>query len=53
MFLKLSSGFRELAEFKPWFVEEPTSPDDILGHRKIAERCRLSALPLAKCATIA
>ncbi len=28
---------RELAEFKPWFVEEPTSPDDILGHRKIAE----------------
>ena len=28
---------RELAEFKPWFVEEPTSPDDILGHRKIAQ----------------
>ena len=27
---------RELAEFKPWFVEEPTSPDDILGHQKIA-----------------
>ena len=28
---------RELAEFRPWFVEEPTSPDDILGHRAIAE----------------
>jgi len=28
---------RELAPFNPWFVEEPTSPDDILGHRTIAE----------------
>ena len=28
---------RELAPFHPWFVEEPTSPDDILGHRAIAE----------------
>lgn len=27
---------RELAEFNPWFVEEPTNPDDILGHQKIA-----------------
>lgn len=26
-----------LAEFKPWFIEEPTSPDDILGHAKIAK----------------
>ena len=25
-----------LAEFKPWFLEEPTSPDDILGHAAIA-----------------
>lgn len=24
-----------LAFAKPWFIEEPTSPDDILGHRKI------------------
>ena len=22
---------KELAEFKPWFIEEPTSPDDIFG----------------------
>ncbi|MCA9035937.1 MAG: fuconate dehydratase [Planctomycetaceae bacterium] len=28
---------RHLAEFNPWFVEEPTSPDDILGHKAIAE----------------
>ncbi len=25
-----------LAEFDPWFIEEPTSPDDILGHAAIA-----------------
>ena len=28
---------RELAFAKPWFIEEPTSPDDIEGHRKIRE----------------
>ncbi|ASK79279.1 fuconate dehydratase [Paraphotobacterium marinum] len=28
----------ELAPSKPWFIEEPTSPDDILGHRKIKEK---------------
>jgi L-fuconate dehydratase len=27
---------RQLAEFKPHFIEEPTSPDDILGHAEIA-----------------
>ncbi len=26
-----------LAEFKPWFIEEPTSPDDIIGHKSIRE----------------
>lgn len=25
-----------LKEFRPWFIEEPTSPDDILGHAAIA-----------------
>ncbi|KAF2663928.1 L-galactonate dehydratase [Microthyrium microscopicum] len=25
----------QLAEFKPWFIEEPTSPDDALGHATI------------------
>ncbi len=24
-----------LAGFRPWFIEEPTSPDDILGHAEI------------------
>jgi L-fuconate dehydratase len=27
---------RALAPFDPWWVEEPTSPDDILGHATIA-----------------
>jgi L-fuconate dehydratase len=26
-----------LAEFQPWWVEEPTSPDDVLGHARIAQ----------------
>ena len=28
---------RALAEVNPWWIEEPTSPDDILGHRRIRE----------------
>jgi L-fuconate dehydratase len=28
---------RELAFAKPWFIEEPTSPDDIEGHRVIRQ----------------
>jgi len=28
---------QELAFAKPWFIEEPTSPDDIEGHRVIRE----------------
>ncbi|HWE96309.1 MAG TPA: L-fuconate dehydratase [Tepidisphaeraceae bacterium] len=27
---------QSLAEFNPWWIEEPTSPDDVLGHAKIA-----------------
>lgn len=27
---------KELARFNPWWIEEPTSPDDVLGHAKIA-----------------
>src|SRR6266699_3317367 len=29
-------SMRELARFSPWWIEEPTSPDDILGHAAIA-----------------
>ena len=28
---------QRLAEFDPWWIEEPTSPDDVLGHAKIAK----------------
>src|SRR4029079_2853385 len=28
---------RELAKFNLWWREEPTSPDDVLGHARIAE----------------
>jgi L-fuconate dehydratase len=31
---------RALAEFRPHWVEEPTSPDDVLGHAAIAEGIR-------------
>jgi len=27
----------QLAFAKPWFIEEPTSPDDVAGHRRIRE----------------
>lgn len=28
---------KQLADMKLWFIEEPTSPDDVLGHAKIRE----------------
>ncbi|HUC74092.1 MAG TPA: L-fuconate dehydratase [Vicinamibacterales bacterium] len=31
---------RELARFRPWWMEEPTHPDDVLGHAAIAEAIR-------------
>ena len=30
------ASMKELARFDPWWIEEPTSPDDILGHAAIA-----------------
>jgi L-fuconate dehydratase len=30
------ANVRELAQFDPWWMEEPTSPDDVLGHATIA-----------------
>lgn len=32
---------KSLKDFKPLWIEEPTSPDDILGHAKIAAALRL------------
>jgi L-fuconate dehydratase len=31
---------RALSEFKPLWIEEPTSPDDVLGHAEIAKAIR-------------
>jgi L-fuconate dehydratase len=30
----------QLAELQPWWMEEPTSPDDILGHARIRQECK-------------
>ena len=30
-------AMRELARFRPYWIEEPTSPDDVLGHAAIAK----------------
>ncbi len=35
-----SSWMGRLAEFDPYWIEEPTSPDDVLGHRTIREAVR-------------
>lgn len=32
------TNMRRLAEFDPWWIEEPTSPDDVLGHAAIRQR---------------
>jgi L-fuconate dehydratase len=31
------ANMSELKKFNPWWIEEPTSPDDILGHATIAK----------------
>ncbi len=30
-------NMKRLAELKPWWIEEPTNPDDIMGHARIAD----------------
>jgi len=37
----------ELAEFRPWWIEEPTSPDDVLGHAAIAKAVRPLGIGIA------
>ena len=34
------TSMRALAEFDPWWIEEPTNPDDVLGHATIAQAIR-------------
>ncbi|WP_238015272.1 L-fuconate dehydratase [Dactylosporangium sp. AC04546] len=36
---------RALAPYHPWWVEEPTSPDDVVGHAEIARR--IAPIPVA------
>jgi L-fuconate dehydratase len=31
------AAIEPLAAFDPWWIEEPTSPDDVLGHARIAQ----------------
>ena len=31
------TNMQALAQFNPWWIEEPTSPDDVLGHAAIAK----------------
>lgn len=35
--LEAIDNMKQLAKFNPWWIEEPTSPDDILGHLAIKE----------------
>ncbi|WOO83066.1 L-galactonate dehydratase [Vanrija pseudolonga] len=31
---------KQLAEYKPWFIEEPTAPDDVLAHAEIRRQLK-------------
>ncbi len=37
----------QLAAFEPWWIEEPTSPDDVLGHATIARAVREMGIGVA------
>lgn len=38
---------KELVQFKPWFIEEPTSPDDVLGHKQIRDALKSYGIGVA------
>merc|ERR1711977_171353 len=38
---------KQLAEFKPWFIEEPTSPDDVFGHKAIRDALKPHGIGVA------
>ncbi len=40
---------RKLAEFDPWWIEEPTSPDDVLGHAAISRAIRPIGVATGEC----
>jgi L-fuconate dehydratase len=41
------SHMEKLARFQPWWIEEPTSPDDVLGHAKIARALKKFGIGVA------
>ena len=41
------SHMTQLREFQPWFIEEPTSPDDVLGHKAIREALKPMGIGVA------
>jgi L-fuconate dehydratase len=36
-----------LAKYRPWWIEEPTSPDDVLGHAAVANGVRPAGIGVA------
>jgi L-fuconate dehydratase len=36
-----------LARYRPWWIEEPTSPDDVLGHAAVAKGVRPAGIGVA------
>ncbi|KAK8149465.1 L-galactonate dehydratase [Beauveria asiatica] len=38
---------KQLSDLKPWFIEEPTSPDDIFGHKAIREALKPHGIGVA------
>lgn len=38
---------KQLADFKPWFIEEPTSPDDVLGHKAVRDALKPHGIGVA------
>ena len=40
---------KELEEFNPWWIEEPTSPDDVLGHKKIRDAINVGVATGEQC----
>jgi L-fuconate dehydratase len=41
------SWVQSLQEIKPWFIEEPTAPDDIFGHAAIRKALKPYAIGVA------
>ncbi len=43
------SNMKELEQFDPWWIEEPTSPDDILGHKAIRDAINVGVATGEQC----